>query len=158
MKTNEGMMEVSAIENGTVIDHIPTSALFKVIEILDLDKREVPVIIATNLKSNRIGKKALIKIVDRYCSDNDMSYLALVAPTARVSIIKNYEVSDKRQIVPPESVRGFVKCVNPMCITNHERVEKRFSVRVSGENNISLKCGYCEKVTMQEQIEIIRAK
>lgn len=150
-------MEVSAIENGTVIDHIPPTALFKVIELLNLDSVDKQLFFATNLKSTRSGKKALIKIVDTYCSDYDISYLALVAPSARISTIKNYAVVEKRQIEPPTEVSRFVKCANPMCITNHEKIKTRFSVSsLNGE--LSLKCCYCEKITMQEQIEIIKFK
>lgn len=155
MQVANKKMEVSAIKNGTVIDHIPTTALFKVIELLQLDKTDVQLFFAANLHSNRIGKKALIKIVDTYCSDHDVSYLALVAPSARISTIENYEVVAKRQIEPPVEVEGFVRCANPMCITNYENIRTRFSV-TSTQGELSLKCRYCEKITMQEQIEIIK--
>lgn len=149
------MKEVSAIENGTVIDHIPPLALFKVISLLKLDRTAAQVTFGMNLSSSRIGKKALIKIADTYCDDEQISYLALVAPTARISIIKNYEVAAKRQIEPPAEVHGFVRCANPVCITNHEAITTHFTVTsVSGE--LALRCRYCEKTTMQEQIEIIR--
>lgn len=155
MQLENNKMEVSAIENGTVIDHIPPTALFKVIGLLSLDKTQSQVTFATNLASNRIGRKAMIKITDKYCTDHDISYLALVAPTARISIIKNYQVVEKRQIEPPAEVTGFVRCANPMCITNHEHITTRFSVLDAG-GELSLRCRYCEKTTMQEQIEIIR--
>lgn len=155
MQIENNKMEVSAIENGTVIDHIPPTALFKVIELLHLDKTDAQVTFATNLSSNRIGRKALIKIADTYCNDHDISYLALVAPTARISTIKDYKVVDKRQIEAPAEVDGFVRCANPMCITNHERITTRFTV-TSAQGELSLRCRYCEKTTMQEQIEIIR--
>lgn len=157
MQIDDTKMEVSAIENGTVIDHIPSTALFKVIELLNLDTVDKPLFLATNLKSTRSGTKALVKIVDTYCSDADISYLALVAPSARISTIKDYKVVEKRQIEPPQEVVKFVKCANPMCITNHEKIKTRFQVSsLNGE--LMLKCCYCEKITMQEQIEIIKYK
>lgn len=155
MHIENNKMEISAIENGTVIDHIPPSALFKVIGLLSLDKVSEQVTFATNLLSNRIGRKALIKIVSTYCSDHDLSYLALVAPTARISTIKDYRVVEKRQIEAPSQVEGFVRCANPMCITNHESITTRFTVSVE-QGELLLKCRYCEKSTLQEQIEIIR--
>lgn len=149
------ILEVSAIENGTVIDHIPASSLFKVISLLRLDTAPNQVTFGMNLKSKKLGKKAIIKISDTYCEDTEISYLALVAPTARISIIKNYEIVDKRQIEAPTDVQGFVKCANPMCITNHEPITTHFTVHdLNGE--LSLRCRYCEKTTNQEQIEIIR--
>lgn len=148
-------MEVSAIENGTVIDHIPPMALFKVIDLLGLEKISSPVTFAMNLKSARMGRKAMVKITDVYCSDEQISYLALVAPTARISIIKGYNVVEKREVEPPQTLQGFVRCANPMCITNHEKIRTNFTVStINGE--LSLRCHYCEKSTMQEQFEIIR--
>lgn len=152
---NNKIMEVSAIENGTVIDHIPPTALFKVIRLLGLEHVTSPVTFATNLKSERMGRKAIVKITDVYCSDRQVSYLALVAPTARISIIRDYNVIDKHQVEAPVEIEGFVRCTNPMCITNHEKIRTHFYVSsINGE--LSLKCKYCEKSTMQEQFEIVR--
>lgn len=149
-------MEVSAIENGTVIDHIPPSSLFKVIKLLNLDKTRHQATFGTNLKSERIGMKAIVKIADKYCEDHEISYISLVAPTARLSIIKGFEVVEKRQIEVPSYVEGYVKCANPMCVTNHEpNVTTRFTV-FNEEGELSLRCRYCEKITGQEQIQIIR--
>ncbi len=149
-------LEVSAIKNGTVIDHIPPGVLFKVIRLLDLDTTTSQVTFGTNLTSQRIGRKAIIKISDKYCADDEISYISLVAPSARISIIKDYQVIEKRQVEVPESVEGYVKCANPMCITNHEQhVTTRFYVSTA-EGELSLRCRYCEKITGQEQIEIIR--
>lgn len=155
MEHNKTMLEVSAIENGTVIDHIPAASLFKVISLLNLDMATNQITFGTNLTSKRIGKKAIIKIADKYCEDTEISYLALVAPTARISIIKDYEVVVKRQIEAPETVQGFVKCANPMCVTNHEPITTHFTVH-DQNGELSLRCRYCEKITRQEQIEIIR--
>ncbi len=153
MKNSVKTLEVAAIENGTVIDHIPPTVLFKVIDLLRLEGLKTQLFFATNLSSKRIGKKALVKIVDRDCSDDQTSYLALVAPQARISTIKNYEVVQKRQIEPPHEVSDIVKCANPMCITNHESLSTHF--KVSEQNGeLALKCRYCEKVTRGEQIEI----
>lgn len=152
----KGILEVSAIENGTVIDHIPPTSLFKVIKLLNLDETTHQVTFGTNLKSKRIGTKAIIKIADKYCADDEISYISLVAPTARLSIIRDYEVAEKRQIEVPSYVEGFVKCGNPMCVTNHEpQIKTRFDVFTRG-GELALRCKYCEKITTQEQLEIIR--
>ncbi|MEG1607905.1 MAG: aspartate carbamoyltransferase regulatory subunit [Mucinivorans sp.] len=148
-------MEVSAIENGTAIDHLPPSSLFKVIRLLKLENVPNQITFGTNLDSKRMGKKAIIKITDKYCEDNEINYLALVAPKARISIIKNYEVVEKRLIEAPESVEGIVRCANPMCITNHEPIPTSFAV-LQGQGELMLRCRYCEKITHQEQIEIIK--
>lgn len=152
----KGILEVSAIENGTVIDHIPPTSLFKVIKLLNLDQTTHQVTFGTNLRSERIGIKAIVKIADQYCADTEISYISLVAPTARISRIRDYEVEEKRQVEVPTHVEGFVKCANPMCITNHEpHIKTRFDVFMRG-GELALRCRYCEKITTQEQIEIIR--
>lgn len=154
MKDNK-KFEVSAIENGTVIDHIPAPSLFKVIKLLGLENSTKQITFGMNLSSKRMGTKAIIKISDYYCHDKEISYLALVAPTAHINIIRDYEIVEKRKIEAPTQVDGLVKCANPMCITNHEYIVTHFSVH-EDNGELALRCRYCEKTTTQEQIEMIR--
>ncbi len=151
---NEKHMEVRAIENGTVIDHIPASSLFKIIDILQLEKETNRITFGTNLESKRMGTKAIIKINDRYCRPEEINRIALVAPMAKVNIIKNYQVTEKLNVEVPAHVEEFVKCANPTCITNLQPVKTAFEVLKHGDQ-IALKCRYCEKTTYQE-FEIIK--
>ena len=96
------IMEVRAIENGTVIDHIPSDALFKIINIMQLDKAPQRITFGMNLESKRMGSKAIIKINDRYCQDKEINRIALVAPMAIVNTIKDFNVIEKRQVTVPE--------------------------------------------------------
>jgi len=153
--TADKQLKVKAIENGTVIDHIPSDALFRIISILDLDKVSDPITFGTNLESRRMGSKACIEIDNRSLSDEQIDRIAFVAPTARVNTIRDYEVVDKRRVEVPERIEGIVRCANPACITNHEQVKTRFGVQRKGER-IALRCDYCEKVTTQENIVIIK--
>lgn len=147
-------LEVSALENGTVIDHIPADSLFKVISILDLDKlNQNRITFGTNLKSNKLGLKSIIKISDKFFEQDDINRIALVAPQAKLNIIKNYNVVEKMIVEIPEDVKGIVKCMNPQCITNVERVSTKF--KVVSKNKIALKCHYCEKITDSDHLEII---
>lgn len=150
----EKNMEVRAIENGTVIDHVPADALFAIIKIMGLDKdSEHRMTFGTNLESKHMGTKAIIKINDRYPADDEINRIALVAPDAIVNTIRNYEVTDKRHVTVPEKITGFVRCCNPACITNHQPVETAFDVVVKG-GKTALRCHYCEKLTYQSQMEI----
>ncbi|MCC8035774.1 MAG: aspartate carbamoyltransferase regulatory subunit [Rikenellaceae bacterium] len=151
---HDKIMEVRAIENGTVIDHIPSESLSKIINILGLDREKNRITIGNNLESKRMGSKAIIKINDRYCRPDEINRIALVAPMARVNIIEDFEVTEKLRVEVPDTVEGFVKCVNPQCITNNEPVATAFTVLKGGD--ISLKCRYCEKITFQSQLEIIK--
>jgi aspartate carbamoyltransferase regulatory subunit len=143
---------VSAIKNGTVIDHVPAKNLFKVITILNLDKIDTQITFGTNLESKRLGSKAIIKISDKYFLDEEINRIALVAPQAKLNIIRDYEVIEKRVVEVPDFITGIVKCVNPKCITNHEDVKTKFFV--VSKNDVSLRCYYCEKITHQDQMAI----
>ncbi len=152
--TPDKRLEVRAIENGTVIDHIPADCLFKIIRILQLDRETHRITFGMNLESKRMGTKAIIKINGRYCIPEELNRVALVAPMAMVNIIKDFEVVEKRTVTVPDSVGDFVRCVNPKCITNNEPVRTAFDV-MKGER-IALRCRYCEKITRQEQIELVK--
>jgi len=146
-------LKVSAIKEGTVIDHIPANQLFKVISILGLDKVSNQITFGTNLESRKLNHKAIIKVSGKYFEDDEINKIALIAPAAKLNIIKDYEVVEKKVVDVPDEVVGIVKCFNPKCITNNEPVTTRFTV-VSKEN-IALKCHYCEKITSEEHLKII---
>ena len=146
---------VSAIENGTVIDHIPADKVFEVIKILDLEHSKNSVYFGTNLDSKKYGKKGIIKISDKYFAPEDINKIALVAPKASLIEIKNYEVTTKHKIEAPEHIDTIVKCFNPNCVTNKESVPTKFSVMKDDDGKVKLKCHYCEKYTKQDNIEFV---
>ena len=155
MAHDNKIQEVRAIENGTVIDHIPSDQLFKIIRIMQLDRAPQRITFGMNLESKRMGSKAIIKIADRYCRDKEINRIALFAPMAMVNTIKDFEVIEKRKVTVPEHIDGFVRCANPKCITNNEPVRTAFDV-MNHDGQISLRCRYCEKVTPQSQMEMIK--
>ncbi len=153
MKKEPKQLSVSAIQNGTVIDHIPAKNLFKVIQILGLDRIDHQITFGTNLESKKLGKKAIIKISEKFFADDDINRIALVAPDAKLNIIKDYEVIEKKVVEVPDSIVGIAKCMNPKCITNFEHVTTRF--RVVSKKVVALKCHYCEKITGEDNLQII---
>lgn len=144
---------VSAIENGTVIDHIPSDKLFLVIKILELDKFKKPVTFGANLESKKIGQKGIIKVRDKFFQDNEIRKIALAAPKATLITIKNYEVVDKKSVTLPDHITGIVKCVNPKCITNNQNVAQQFDI--IDKEDVMLHCHYCEKITKKENFEFL---
>ena len=146
-------LKVSAIKDGTVIDHIPASQLFKVISILGLDKVTNQITFGTNLESQKLKHKAIIKVTGKYFEDDEINKIALIAPAAKLNIIKDYEVVEKKVVDVPDEVIGIVKCFNPKCITNNEQITTRFTV--VSKDSIALKCHYCEKITSEEHLQII---
>jgi aspartate carbamoyltransferase regulatory subunit len=143
-------LKVSAIRNGTVIDHIPPTSLFKVISILGLDQTSNQVTFGANLDSAKLGQKAIIKVSDIYFENDEINKIALFAPHAKLNIIKDYEVVEKKVVEIPEKITGIVKCFNPMCITNSEQITTFFEV--VSKDPIALKCRYCEKITESDEI------
>jgi aspartate carbamoyltransferase regulatory subunit len=153
MNKDRTKLKVSAIEAGTVIDHIPAKQLFKVIKILGLDKIENQITFGTNLESERLGKKAIIKISNTFFRQDEINKIALIAPNAKINIIRDYEVAEKQQVEVPDVIVGIAKCVNPKCITNHEEIVTRFTV--VDKDTVNLKCHYCEKITDQEHLKMV---
>ena len=146
-------LKISAIEDGTVIDHIPTDATFKVAEILDLENHKGIVSVATNLQSKRIGKKGIIKVGGKSLTQDEVNKIAIVAPDATVNIIKNYDVKEKIKVKTPDVIDNVVKCSNPVCITNNEQITTKFYV--VKKDPLKIKCHYCERSMGKEDIGII---
>ncbi|MDR3235621.1 MAG: aspartate carbamoyltransferase regulatory subunit [Prevotellaceae bacterium] len=151
---SEKQLKVSAIKDGTVIDRIPSSQLFKVIEILGLEYCEKQITFGMNLESKHLGSKAIIKISGRFFEDDDINRIALIAPEAKFNVIKDYKVIEKRQVAVPETIVGIAKCFNPNCVTNHQPIVTRFHTLRTGEN-LALVCHYCEKITDAQHLQII---
>jgi aspartate carbamoyltransferase regulatory subunit len=146
-------LQVSAIKDGTVIDHIPANNLFKVISILGLDKIDTLITFGTNLESKRLGKKAIIKIADVFFHQDEINKISLVAPDAKLNIIRDYEVIEKKMVTVPDMVTGITKCFNPKCITNNESIKTKFYV--IEKKSVTLKCHYCEKLMNVEHFVIL---
>ena len=134
---------MAAIQNGTVIDHIPTGKTLQVATLLGLHTLTTPVTIGYNYPSKLVGSKGIIKVSDRFFSDEEISRLSVVAPKVVLNIIRDYEVVEKKTVETPDELRGIVRCNNPKCITNNEPMATLFHV-VDKEHG-TLKCRYCDK-------------
>lgn len=149
----EKKLKVAALRNGTVIDHIPSDKLFKVVSILHLDTCLNQITLANNLESAKIGSKGLIKISERALAEDETNKIALIAPNAKINIIRDFAVVEKRPLSLPEEIREIVQCVNPNCITNHQPVTTRFHV-LNNDGDIMLKCHYCEREVRRDEVKI----
>ena len=149
----EKKLKVAALKDGTVIDHIPSDKLFKVVQILHLDTCTNQITLANNLESKKIGSKGLVKIADRALAVNDTNKLALICPDAKINIIRDFEVVEKRPLVLPEEIREVIQCANPNCITNHQPVQTSFYV-LKEDYKTRLKCRYCEREVRAEEVKL----
>ena len=137
MAIHKKELEVAALENGTVIDHIPSNQLFKVVSLLGLEHLNKSITIGNNL----ISKK-----------EEEINKIALIAPNAKINIIRDYQVTEKRVVTLPDELTGIIRCNNPKCITNNEPMNTVF--RVINKETVEVKCKYCERAISQKDIEI----
>jgi aspartate carbamoyltransferase regulatory subunit len=149
----EKELKVAALRNGTVIDHIPADKLFKVVSILHLDNCLNQITLANNLESAKIGSKGLIKISERALAEDETNKIALIAPNAKINIIRDFVVVEKRPLILPNEIREIVQCANPVCITNNQPVTTRFHV-LKHDNEVMLKCHYCEREVVRDKVKI----
>ncbi|MCQ2223614.1 MAG: aspartate carbamoyltransferase regulatory subunit [Bacteroidaceae bacterium] len=150
MKRQE--LQVAALENGTVIDHIPSEKLFEVVNLLRLDRAKTAVTVGFNLKSKKMGHKSIIKIANKFFTDDELNQLAVVTPNVSLCIIRDYEVVEKKTVTLSSELTGIVKCNNPKCITNNEPMRTRFRV-LQGEKT-TLCCHYCNTEQPLEGVKL----
>ena len=139
-------LKVQPIKNGTVIDHIPSGMAMKVLRIIGIDEKGVDstVSVAMHVLSKRTGWKDIVKVEDRELEPKEVDKISLIAPSATINIIRNYEVAEKHKVQLPKVIRGIVRCANPSCITNlNEPVETIFTIK--SKSPLKLKCHYCDR-------------
>ena len=143
-KPQTKMLQVSAIEAGTVIDHIDSKRTFEVAAILKLQDVEEGVLIGTDLDSaHGSGNKGIIKVSKRFLTQEEVNRIAVVAPDATLNIIEGYNVVEKFKVRIPDVIEGTFRCFNPKCISNDQKIPNRFYV-VEREP-LRIRCHYCER-------------
>lgn len=144
---------VAAIENGTVIDHIPAEKTYAVVTLLGLQKLQTPVTIGYNYPSKKLGTKGIIKIENKFFTDEEISRLSVVAPNVVLNVIRDYEVVEKKKVVTPDTLKGIVRCNNPKCVTNNEPMDTIF--HVIDKNSGIIKCHYCGKEQVISEVKLV---
>ena len=115
--------------------------LFKAVKILGIEKLQTHITIGNNLESSKLGTKGIIKVADVLFPEAILNRIALIAPSAKVNIIRDFEVVEKHRVSLPETIVGIVKCNNPKCITNNEPMKTRFEV--VDNDDVTIRCHYC---------------
>ena len=152
-ENNKQALQVSALCNGTVIDHIPADKLFAVVNLLEISTMSNNVTRGFNLESKKLGKKGLIKISDRFFTDDEIDKISVVAPNIVLNTIRDYNVVEKREVKMPDEIHNIIKCNNLNCITNNEPMETHFYV--ADRETHTLKCRYCEKEVSLDDITLL---
>ena len=134
-------MNIDAIQNGIVIDHIAAGCGMKLYRLLGLENLDAPVAMITNVVSGKLGRKDIIKIDSDIAIDFDV--LGFVDPGVTVNIIRDGQLVEKRRIDMPERLTNVIRCKNPRCITSTERaIDHVF--KLTDRRNKVYRCMYCE--------------
>ena len=146
MAEEHNMRRVTAIKNGTVIDHIPSGQALKVLELLNLSgDTSVPVSLVMNVPSKKMGAKDIIKVEDRELTQSELDRLALVAPDSSIAIIRVYSVAEKLNVNLGEEVINVVRCTFSNCITQNPREPLPHRLKVIRTAPLALRCHYCQR-------------
>lgn len=122
--------------------------LFKAVRILGIERIGTHVTVGNNLESKALGTKGIIKVADVEFAEDTLNRIALIAPHAKINIIRDFEVVEKRPVELPDEIVGLVRCSNPKCITNNEPMRTRFSV--IDRDDVTIRCHYCGQTVKSE--------
>ena len=137
------MLNVGKIEEGFVLDHIEAGKSLSLYHHLQLDKLDCPVAIIKNARSNKKGKKDILK-VECDIKTLNLDVLAFIDHNITVNVIKDGKIVDKRELTLPKEIRNIIKCKNPRCITSIEQGLPHIFV-LSDEKKEIYRCKYCEE-------------
>jgi aspartate carbamoyltransferase regulatory subunit len=140
-------LKIQPIKNGTVIDHIGNGLALEVLRIIGVQglDRDSTVSVALHVRSAKLGWKDIVKVENMELAPRKVNAIALIAPTATISIIRDFKVQEKRPVDLPERIVGVLHCPNPNCISNRdEPIESEFEVH--RRRPVVLKCIYCERL------------
>lgn len=139
----ENTLNIGKISEGFVLDHIQAGKSMEIYKYLNLDALDCCVAIIKNAKSNKMGKKDIIKIE---CPIDiiDLDILGFIDHNITVNIIENEKIVDKKILKLPLEIKNVIKCKNPRCITSIEQELDQIFVLTDEENEV-YRCKYCEE-------------
>lgn len=137
------MLNITSIDNGIVIDHIPAGYGVQLFNYLKLEKANFSVALIMNADSKRCGKKDIIKIANNI--DVNIDFLGLINPDITINVIENGKISRKIKLEVPEKVTNVLKCKNPRCITSIEGYIDHVFYLVDPEKR-TYRCAYCDDI------------
>lgn len=137
------MLNVGSLNEGFVLDHIQAGKAMSIYKYLGLDKLDCQVAIIKNARSNKMGRKDIIKI-EGSLDLVDLDILGFVDHNITVNIIRDASIVDKKKLTLPNTVRNILKCKNPRCITSIEQELEQIFI-LSDKDNEIYRCKYCEE-------------
>ena len=137
------MLNVGRIEEGFMLDHIKAGKAMTIYRDLKLDKLDCTVAIIKNARSNKLGKKDIIK-VECPIDNLDLDIVGFIDHNTTVNIIKDGNITEKRELSLPKQIVNVIKCKNPRCITSTETSLDHVFILADPEHEI-YRCKYCEE-------------
>lgn len=137
------MLNISGLQEGVVLDHIQAGKSLDIYYHLGLDKLDCQVAIIKNARSNKMGKKDIIKVE---CSVDmlDLDILGFIDHNITVNVIEQGEIIDKRKLTLPSQITNVIRCKNPRCITSVEQELDHVFILTDPDREI-YRCKYCEE-------------
>ena len=135
------MLNISGLNQGVVIDHIQAGGAMKIYEYLNMEKLDCQVAIIKNAKSNKMGRKDIIKIEGPI--QIDLNVLGILDHNITINIIENDKIVRKHTLELPDEVTNIIRCKNPRCITSIEQ-ELPHKFKLTDRKNRIYRCLYCE--------------
>lgn len=137
------MLNIGVLNQGIVIDHIKAGGAMNIYSYLDLENKDCSVAIIKNAKSNKMGKKDIIKI-EGTLEDLDLDILGALDHQLTIDVIDNGQITEKRNPTLPIHVNNVLKCKNPRCITSAEQGLVH-SFKLTDRERGIYRCVYCEQ-------------
>lgn len=151
---SEEHLAVRRIKEGTVIDHVEPGKALRVLSALGVTGQDGSIVtIAMNVPSNKLGKKDMVKVENRFLKVDETNKIAFISPRATVNLIRNYKVVEKRKVYLPDVLEGVFSCPNPTCISNSGEPLKPILMVVS-KDPTRLRCKYCLRIVESEELQI----
>ena len=144
-------LAVSAIQNGSVIDHIPHGSALRLVKLLGLAHYAQKITLGLNLPSKSMGSKDLLKIEGRLLTEAEIHEIAVFAANASINLIEDYKVQHKFTAILPQAIKGLLVCPNNNCVSRMPEVSSYFHVKTPRQE-VNLICHYCEGVYKKEDI------
>ena len=136
------MLNIGGLQQGVVIDHNKAGMAMEIYHYLNLEKLDCSVAIIKNARSNKMGKKDIIKIEGPLTID--LKVLGVLDDSITINIIENNEIAEKKTLELPDRVTNIIKCKNPRCITSIEQ-ELPHIFKLTDKENRIYRCVYCEQ-------------
>jgi aspartate carbamoyltransferase regulatory subunit len=143
--------QVTALRNGTVVDHLNSGMALRALQVLGVPP-DGAALLGIHLESRKMGRKDILKLENVELGPTDVARLALFGPHATVCLIRDYKVVKKLHVEIPDTITGILRCPNPNCVTNHERIETRFDVE--SRTPMRVRCRYCERRILESEFVI----